>query len=163
MFALAYMGRKRCFSNAFTPCTMRTEHAGPTAYLPADDPTLDFCPNWFSKMPRFSNRPFLGTTLSLLSSRAKPSGSVVRHSSALLLPANNLPFVIPGFQEWSAEPQIPPRHAGTGRLRSPGFGVEIGGGCGPVGAGHSNGAPQIRSASLGMTTMRGWFQGKSGC
>jgi hypothetical protein len=32
----------------------------------------------------------------------------------------NLRFVIPGFQEWSAEPQIP-------RLRSPGFPVEIGG------------------------------------
>ena len=39
----------------------------------------------------------------------------------------NLRVVIPGFQEWSAEPQIPPRHAGTGRLRSPGFPVEIGG------------------------------------
>jgi hypothetical protein len=27
----------------------------------------------------------------------------------------------------------------------------IGGGCGPVAAGHTNGAPQIRSPSLGMT------------
>jgi hypothetical protein len=60
-------------------------------------------------------------------------GSAVRHSCAPLLPAHNLhqsspnphgktnlSFVIPGFQEWSAEPQIP-------RLRSPGFPVEIGG------------------------------------
>jgi hypothetical protein len=104
-------------------------------------------------MPRFSNRPFLATTFSLLSSRAddlacgevmksmnktrpksgvdsiwfnilyigsEASGSAVRHSCAPLLPAHklhksspnphrntNLPFVIPGFQEWSAEPQIP--------------------------------------------------------
>jgi hypothetical protein len=91
-------------------------------------------------MPRFSNGPFLATTLSLLSSRAKPSGSAVRHSCAPLLPVHklhqsppnphentNLPIVIPGFQEGSAEPRIPPRHAGTGRLRSPGFPVEIGG------------------------------------
>jgi hypothetical protein len=47
-------------------------------------------------------------------------GSAVRHSCAPLLPAHNrhqsspnphgktnLPFVILGFQEWSAEPQIP--------------------------------------------------------
>jgi len=30
------------------------------------------CPNSFWKMPRFSNRPFLGTTLCFLSSRAYP-------------------------------------------------------------------------------------------
>jgi hypothetical protein len=64
---------------------------------------------------------------------SEASGPAVRHSCAPLLPAHNLhqsspnphgntnlPFVIPGFQEWSAEPQIP-------RLRSPGFPVEIGG------------------------------------
>src|ERR1700730_6070040 len=54
-------------------------------------------------------------------------GPAVRHSCAPLLPATTstthrrilventtLPFVIPGLQEWSAEPQIP-------RLRSAGF------------------------------------------
>src|SRR5450631_663526 len=138
-------------------------------------------------MPRFSNRPFLATTLSFLSSRgaadslrrvgremtklvpsaaakgapglafetwdpsnqfpletpillfvirSKASGSAVRQSCAPLLPAHNrhrilmktpTSVVIPGFQEWSAEPQIPPRHAGTGWLRSPGFPGEIAG------------------------------------
>src|SRR5450631_4147471 len=56
---------------------------------------------------------------------SEASGSAVRHSCAPLLPAHNLrqaspnphgntnlPFVIPGFQEWCAEPQIPPRQAG---------------------------------------------------
>ena len=36
-------------------------------------------------------------------------------------------------------------------------------GCGPVGAEHTNGAPQIRSAALGMTKRRGPWQGKGGC
>ena len=62
------------------------------------------------------------TTLDRKSGEAE--GSAVRHSCAPLLPAHNrhqaspnphgktnLPFVIPGFQEWSAEPQVP-------RLRS---------------------------------------------
>jgi hypothetical protein len=84
-------------------------------------------------MPRFSNRPFLATTLSFVVIPSEAEGSAVRHSCAPLLPAHNLhqsspnphgntnlPLVIPGFQEWSAEPQIP-------RLRSPGFPVEIGG------------------------------------
>src|ERR1700730_11859712 len=35
-------------------------------------------------MPRFSNRPFLATTLSFLSSRGQPSGSAVRPSCAPL-------------------------------------------------------------------------------
>jgi hypothetical protein len=54
------------------------------------------------------------------SERCEAEGSAVRHSCAPLLPAHNLhqsstnphentnlPIVIPGFQEWSAEPQIP--------------------------------------------------------
>jgi hypothetical protein len=72
------------------------------------------------------NDPLLSATLSFLSSRGQPScpdvaveGSAVRHSCAPLLPAHNLhpsspnphgntnlSVVIPGFQEWSAEPQI---------------------------------------------------------
>jgi hypothetical protein len=88
-------------------------------------------------MPRFGNGPFLTTTLPFLSSRGQPlfpcndpflvvipseaSGSAVRHSCAPLLPGpqppqsspnphgnTNLPFVIPGFQEWSADPFAPP-------------------------------------------------------
>ena len=59
-------------------------------------------------MPRFSNRPFLATTLSFLSSRAKPSGSAVRHSCASLLPAYNRhqsQLEIPGSEaEGSAVP-----------------------------------------------------------
>jgi hypothetical protein len=69
-------------------------------------------------MPRFSNRPFLATTLSFLSSRAqradlrcairaprsyRPTTATNRHR---ILMHTNLPFVLPGFQEWSAEPQI---------------------------------------------------------
>jgi hypothetical protein len=34
---------------------------------------------------------------------------------------------------------------------------------GPEGAGHTNGAPQIRSAALGMTKRGGSFEGKGGC
>jgi hypothetical protein len=62
---------------------------------------------------------------------SEASGSAVRHSCASLLQAHNrhqsspnphgntnLPFVIPGFQGWSAEPQIPPRHAGAGQVGS---------------------------------------------
>src|SRR5258708_5574694 len=41
-------------------------------------------------MLRFSNRLFLVTVLSFLSSRAQPSGSAVRHSCAPLLPVHNL-------------------------------------------------------------------------
>jgi hypothetical protein len=41
--------------------------------------------------------------------------------------------------------------------------VMIGGGCGPVGAGHTNGAPQIARLRFGMTKRRGSFQGKGGC
>ncbi len=37
------------------------------------------------------------------------------------------------------------------------------GGRGPVGAGHTNGAPQIRSVAFGMTKRRGPWQGKGGC
>ncbi len=43
------------------------------------------------------------------------------------------------------------------------------GGCGPIGAGHTNGAPQIRSAALGMTNKervvvgRAVAGGKGGC
>ena len=80
-------------------------------------------------MPRFRNRPFLATVLSFLSSRAQPSGSAVRHSCARSYrsttsanhhrtlmetptsPCHSGEFAHPGFQEWSAEPQIP-------RLRS---------------------------------------------
>ena len=78
---------------------------------------------WQRSLPR--NDPLLF----VIPSEAR--GSAVRHSCAPLLPAHNLhqaslnphgntnlPFVIPGFQEWSAEPQIP-------RLRSPGFPVEL--------------------------------------
>ncbi len=166
---------------------------------PAGTAEVRTCPNWFSKRPRFSNRPFLARTLSFLSSRPGFPATLrwtrlrlrlsrkerrmkfgQRHQSQQeireersericgapfecpaptgpqspqIIPDHpgktNLPVVIPGFQEWSAEPQIPPQHAGTGRLRSPGFRVQIGGGCGPVGAGHSNGAPQIRSLRSG--------------
>src|SRR5450631_2770711 len=134
-------------------------------------------------MPRFSNRPFLATTLSFFVirraadlSRLAVEGSAVRYSCAPLLPAHNLhqsspnphgnpnrPFVIPGFQEWSAEPQIP-------RLRSPGFPVEIGG----VGELHApfltrKGAHATVSSAawqeirVGMTKRRGSLQGKGGC
>jgi len=75
-------------------------------------------------MPRFSNHPFLGNDPLLFVIPSEAEGPAVRHYCAPLLPAHNrhqsspkppgktnLPFVIPGFQEWSAEPQIP-------RLRS---------------------------------------------
>ena len=78
-----------------------------------------------------SNQFLLETLIPRCVIRGEASGSAVRHSCAPLLPAHNLhqaslnpqgntnlPFVIPGFQEWSAEPQIP-------RLRSPGFPVEL--------------------------------------
>ena len=120
-------------------------------------------------MPRFSNRLFLATTLSFLSSRPgfpatprwtrlrvrlsrkerrmkfanatnlnrKSGGAKPRDlRCAIRLPRSYRPKPPPiitesswkhqpplchsGFQEWSAEPQIP-------RLRSPGFPVEIGG------------------------------------
>ena len=71
-------------------------------------------------MPRFSNRPFLANDPLLFVIPSEAEGPAVRHSCAPLLPATtstthhrilmentNLPFVIPGFQEWSAEPQIP--------------------------------------------------------
>jgi hypothetical protein len=120
-------------------------------------------------MPRFSNRPFLATTLSFfvipsapgfpasLLSTATPDvvlfkenhtqpieaatldrksgeaeGSAVRHSCAPPLPAHNpckssqnphgnakLSFVIPGFQEWSAEPQISQLRFGMTKRRGP--------------------------------------------
>jgi hypothetical protein len=41
--------------------------------------------------------------------------------------------------------------------------VMIGGGCRPVGAGHTNGALQIPRLLLGMTKRGGSLQGKGGC
>jgi len=70
-------------------------------------------------MPRFSNRPFLATTISFLSSRAQardlrcairvprsywPPTST--NHPRIIVGTPTSPFVIPGFQEWSAEPQI---------------------------------------------------------
>jgi hypothetical protein len=52
-----------------------------------------------------------------------PTGPNPTNHHRILMETPTSPFVIPGFQEWSAEPQIAPRHAGTGRLRSPGFSV----------------------------------------
>src|ERR1700722_17990556 len=70
-------------------------------------------------MPRFSSHPILATTLSLLSSRAQPRDlrcairvprsyrpTTLYQSSLNPHENTNLPFVIPGFQEWSAELQI---------------------------------------------------------
>jgi hypothetical protein len=71
-------------------------------------------------MPRFSNRPFLAMTISFLSSRGQPRDLQCAIRVPRPLPAHNLhpsspnphgstnlPFVIPRFQERSAELQIP--------------------------------------------------------
>src|SRR5450631_3836035 len=91
-------------------------------------------------MPRFSNRPFLATTLSFLSSRGQPScpgvaveGSAVRHSCAPLLPATTATNHHRILMETPTSPlsfrvsRIGPRNRRSARLRSPGFPVEIGG------------------------------------
>ena len=93
------------------------------------------------------------TNLNRKSGGAKPSGSAVRHSCAPLLPAHNLhqsQHQIRGERSrpvpaCPARPLLETRND-NGEV---GFPRMIGGGCGPVGAGHTNGAPQIRSASLG--------------
>src|SRR5271169_2882328 len=62
-----------------------------------------------------SNQFLLETPSLLFVIRSEAERSAVRHSSAPLLPAHNLhesSRII--LEEWSAEPQIPPRHAGTG-------------------------------------------------
>jgi hypothetical protein len=98
---------------------------------PEGQPSLPYNDRFLFVIPS-GNRPFLTTTLSLLSSRAKRADlqcairvpRSYRHTTSAILTESSWkhqpPLVTPGFQEWSAEPQIP-------RLRSPGFPVEIGG------------------------------------